>query len=464
MNNKQLRFRVGAALGLACWLSLGGPMPARAAAPFGVPVRLSFKFFLNGSGNRPATGELNTDTEIQTQVDRGNQILSSWTSELRIYNYEIVDVSGHSEWYNGDTDDRDAIRTAALADKTGFAWRDNAVNIYITANTGCSARADFPPDNNIVIICQSIFDTTVMHEIGHILNLYHTHQGESSGCTNCSASCTAGNSDNCSDTLPDSQCWNQNQISQNAYGANYAALTASQQYNVNMVWSNLMSYHNGDFRSMISSCQLDRMSSQASDDQTWLLSKRPVYVDPSNGGSQNGTFTQPYSSIQGAINSGTLNGRVLVLDQGTHADPTSVITTTTDVVPRKGTATIQEYMPPYDLPSNLEDSSNPQVKAAIIRAQQADRKKDISGVITNLLAAESFATGHERDAIRLEIAQRYRDNKEYEEAAVWFQRVADEADQPGLRKRSGEKAVAARKEHERRQQEKEKTKSNDNQK
>lgn len=461
MKSNRLNLRTWAALGFAGLWVLGGATPALAASPFGVPVRLSFKFFLNASGNRPGTGELNTDAEIAAQVDRGNQILSSWTSELRILQYEIVDVSGHSEWYSGDTDDRDAIRTAAKADTAGFAWRNNAVNIYITANTGCSARADFPPDNDIVIVCQSIFNTTVMHEIGHILNLYHTHQGESSGCTNCSASCTAGNDDQCSDTLPDSQCWDQNDIAQNSYGVNYASLTAGQKLNVDMVTSNLMSYHNGDYRSMLSSCQLDRMSAQASSDQTWLLSKRPLYVDPSNPSFEFGTFPFPYRSIQGAIGSGLMNNRVLVLDQGTHTNPSSAIITTIDVVPRKGTATVREYMPPYNLPSNLEESRNPRVKAAMIRAQQADRKKDISGVITNLLEAESFATDRERDAIREEIAQRYRDNQQFEEAATWFQKLADEADQPGLRKRSGERAVAAREELERRKAKKDKSQTDD---
>jgi len=433
-------------LGLAGLVFWGGASLAfAAAAPFGVPVRLSFKFFLNAAGNRPATGDINTDAEIEAQIARGNQIFSTWTSELRLHNVEIVDVAGHSEWYNATTDDRDAIRNAAIADPTGYAWRNDAINIYITANTGCSARSKFPPDNDIIIVCQSIFDTTVAHEVGHSLNLYHTHEtGGSDG------------GDECPDTLPDDPDWTRDQISTNAYGKVYAQLTDAQKYNVDMVWSNLMSYHNGDQRWMLSSCQMDRKSTQASSDQTWLLTKRPVYVDPDNAGSQNGTFPHPYRTIQNAINAGALNNRVLVLDQGTHDNPTSVVTTATDVVPRKGPATVRDYKVPYDLPSNLEESPNPNVRNAIIRAQLADRQKDILGVITNLLEAEKHATGRERDAIRLELAQRYRDNQQFEEAAVWFEKLADEADQPGLKSRSRQKATVMKEEAERRKKQKEK--------
>lgn len=426
-------------LGMAGLLGWAGAAPAfGAAAPFGVPVRLSFKFFLNAAGNRPPGGELNTDAEIEAQVARGNQILSAWTSELRLHLVEIVDVSGHSEWYDASTDDRDAIRTAAMADPAGYAWRNNAINIYIVYNYDCSARSKFPPDNDIIIVCQSIYDTTVAHEVGHSLNLYHTH--ETAG---------ADGGDECSDTLKDNEDWTRDQIATNAYDKVYALLDATQKYNVDMVWSNLMSYHNGDHRWMMSSCQMDRASTQASSDQTWLLSKRPIYVDAANVGVQNGTFPQPYQNIQNAINAGALNNRVLVLDQGTHANPSSAITTTTDVVPRKGTATIRDYKLPYDLPGKLDESPNLNVRAAILRAQLADRQKDIDGVITNLLEAEKHATNRERDAIRLELAQRYRDSQRFEEAGVWFQKVADEADQPGLRKRSREKAASAKVEAER---------------
>ncbi|MDW8310774.1 MAG: M43 family zinc metalloprotease, partial [Verrucomicrobiales bacterium] len=318
-----------------------------------------------------------------------------------------------------------------------------AVNIYITGNSACSAIADFPPKNNIVIVCQSIFDPTIMHEIGHILNLYHTHE-------------TAGSDggDECSDTIKDHPGWTRDQISYTNFSLPYASLSAAQKYQVDMVWSNLMSYHNLDYRWMLSDCQQNRMSGQASADQSWLLTKRPIYVDPARWIPflEFGTFPLPYQTIQKAINAGVLNNRVLVLQAGTHAEPGSVLSTSTDVVPRQGAATIRDFKPNYDLPCNLEESPNPKLRDAILRVQLADQQRDKKAAIEYLLEAERHAAARERDAVRLELAQRYRDSGQLEEAEAWFNKLAAEADQPGLRERSRNKANDARAEIERRKQ------------
>ena len=228
-----------------------------------VPIRLSVKFILNSSGNRPGSGEFNTDAEVNTQIDTANAIYKSMGSEFKHSVVEILEVSGASVYYNADTDDRDAIRNSAIADPTKYHWRNNAVNVYVTA-ANASARADFPPDNNIIIMCQSIFDTTLGHEIGHIMNLFHTHQS---------------GGDACADTLPDNKDWtNRDQVAQNSYGLNYNQLNAAQQQLVDNTWGNLMSYHSGDTRYMVTSDQANRESAQGYADRNWLLWKTPVYV------------------------------------------------------------------------------------------------------------------------------------------------------------------------------------------
>lgn len=401
---------------LASLLVLAGLVPALGE---GVPIRLSFKFILNAAGNRPPAGDINTDAEVDAQVERGNQIFGRWTSELRFDELEIVDVAGVSQWYPSDTNDRDALRTAATNDPATYHWRNDAINIYITSAND-SAISKFPPDNDIVLVCQAIFDTTIAHEVGHSVNLLHTHQPPDDGCT---------------DTLPDDQNWNQDDIANNAYGLPYAQLTAGQQYQVDMVWSNLMSYHNGDVRCMLSSQQMDRQSTQCYEDRNWLLSKVPVYVDSGYGGTHNGSFTQPYQTIQQAINAGILNNKALVPEQGTHEDPASVISTSTEIVTRKGISTIREARLPYSLPYALEESKNPAVREAVVRAQQSDRKGDLAGVIANLQEAEKHAANEEKSAIQLELAQRLRDAQRYEEAAAYFQKAADESAQKGLQER-----------------------------
>jgi hypothetical protein len=317
------------------------------------------------------------------------------------------------------------------------------VNLYITGGSG-SAIADFPPDNNIVIMCQGSYDSTMAHELGHILNLLHTHE------TCC------GGGDNCSDTLVDDADWNKDQIANNAYGLAYASCSVGQRFNVDMTFSNLMSYHDPDNRSMISPCQMDRESTQVYADRNFFLSKVPVYVQAGYGGVQAGSFTQPYGTVQGAINTGVLNNRVMVLKTGTHANPSGVISTRTDVVTRRGTSHVQEKPPEYDLPYDLENSKNAAVRAAILRAQASDRRKDAPAALTALLEAEKAAAGREKHSIQLELAQRLRDAKRFDEAEKWFQKVADDTEQPGLRKHASRRAGAMKDEVKKQREAKEK--------
>jgi hypothetical protein len=407
-----------------------------AAAPFGVPVRVSIKFILNGSGNRPASGSINTDAEVTAQFVRSSQIFSRFISEIRLHEVEILDVSGQSGFYLNDASEasRNEIRNAAIASPAAFFWRNNAVNLYITG-ASASAIADFPPNNNIVIMCQGSYDTTMAHELGHILNLAHTHEP-----------CCGG--DGCTDTLTDDGDWSKDQIANANYGVTYANCTVGQRFNVDMTYSNLMSYHDPDNRSMISPCQMDRQSTQVWDDRNFFLSKLPIYVQAGYGGAQAGSFTQPYATVQGAINAGVLNNRVMVLKTATHANPASVISTRTDVVTRRGTSVIQEKPPEYQLPYNLEDSKNPAVRAAILRVQASDKRKDAAGALAALLEAEKAATGREKHSIQLELAQRNRDANRFEEAQKWFQKVADDTEQPGLRKHALRRAETMKEEAE----------------
>jgi hypothetical protein len=413
-----VRMLLGGMLTCAC-----GGMVQAATAPFGVPVRVSVKFILNASGDRSPTGSINTDAEVQAQFARSSQIFSRFTSEIRLHEVEILEVSGQSTYYDNNASEasRDEIRNAAIASPAAFFWRNNAVNLYITGSSA-SAIADFPPNNNIVIMCQGSFDTTMAHELGHILNLYHTH------------STAIDDDDGCSDTLRDDEDWNKDQIANNAYGLTYANCSVGQKFNVDMTFSNLMSYHDPDNRSMIAPCQMDRQSTQVWDDRNYFLSKLPIYIQNGYGGSQAGSFTQPYATIQGAINAGVLNNRVMVLKAGTHANPASAISTRTDLVTRRGTSVVQEKTPEFDLPYDLENSKNAAVRAAILRVQASDKKKDVAAALAALLEAEKAATGREKHSIQLELAQRMRDASRFEEAQQWFQKVADATEQPGLRK------------------------------
>ena len=217
----------------------------------------------------------------------------------------------------------------------------------------------------------------------------------------------------------------------------YANLTPSQQAQVDMTWGNLMSYHDPDNRSMISPCQMDRESTQAYTDRNWILSKLPVYVDAANGGTHNGSFTEPYQTIQAALSAniftGELNGNAMVLEQGIYSRPSGTINTPCDIITRKGASTIQDAPPTYSLPYAVEKSTNAAVRQAVLRAQQCDRKGDLAGVIVNLKEAEQHATGREKSVLQLELAQRHRESGRLEEAENWFKKLAEGADQPALK-------------------------------
>jgi hypothetical protein len=411
--NTTFRFTLASLLALV-WLT-----PAFAQ---NVPLRLSFKFILDSSGNRPATGSLNTVAEIDEQITAGNQVFGRVISEMRLEKTEVVDVSGQSSFYtSGVTNaERDALRNAAIANPAAFSWRTNAINVYITG-ASASGVSDFPPNNNIIVLAQGVFDTTVAHECGHIMNLLHTHDLTD-----------ATNGDFCGDTIADNQNWTRDQIAQNNFGKTYANITAAQQLQVDAVWTNLMSYHNPDTRSFLTPNQMDRLSGQESTDRNTYFTKIPVFVGIASG-TPDGTFQHPFSTIQQAINAGATSGRVMVLQQGSYARPASALNFPLSIVSRSGPATIQEPPPAYDLPYSVQDSKNAGVKAAVKRAQECDRKNDIPGVIANLTEAEKLASGREKTALQLEIAQRLRDSKQPDEAEKWFKKVATSADQPKLR-------------------------------
>ncbi len=431
---------------------------AQSALAF-VPVRISIKFIVDAGGNRPSTGNINTNAEINGEVNWGNTILQQNVSEHRLDLLELYDLTGVSGWYNSSSSvtNRNNLRTAAIAAPGTYGWRTDAINVYINAGTS-SAISDFPPNNNIILVNQNCGNnpSCLLHEIGHSVNLYHTH------------STTIGGGDGCADTIPDNQSWTRNQISQNSFGCNYSACTTGQQDQVDLVFNNIMSYHTGEQQLRVSECQMDRESAQAYSDAGWLLSEIPVYVNSGYTGSfQFGTFIMPYKTVQAAVTAGLAN-RVLVIQQGTYP-LTSTITDNTTVVPRVGSATIDNGAHLYTIPVDLEESEVREVRDAVRivrsedksnrkvmkaaekaakKAAKAEEKASImadarekrnlhkKNAVDSLMNAERFAGGEEKVALQLELAQRYRDDDNCVEAIEFFNIAANATTQPYLRDRA----------------------------
>jgi hypothetical protein len=414
-------------------LLLAPVFPVQQVWSLELPIRVSVNFILNASSNRPATGDLNTDAEVNALVQRANEILTENRTEYKFQLLGINEVVGESEFYNlpsggNNGANRDAIRNAAIADPTTWHWRTDAINMYINGcNLGYSAISDFPPNNNIVFFNQYAYEPLMLHEVGHSVNLLHTHQGGGDGC---------------SDTLPDDQDWTRDQISQNSYGLNYSQLNAAQQALVDNTWENLMSYHDVDNTHIITPQQGDRMSTQTYTDRNWLLTDTPVYIkDGAPSAGANGSWNNPYPTIQAAINAGQVNNRTLVLmASSSHDNPTSVLDANTDLITRRGSSTIDGKMRDYEVGYDLENSTNAALAAAVLLSQNLAREGDAEGSLAAIRKAADLAKGRDRLALLTEIGDRMKAKDEFDEAERFYTLAAAESDQPALTARFSKKA------------------------
>jgi len=446
-----------------------------------VGVKISIKFILDANGNRPATGNLNTDARIVSEVDQGTQILREVITEFGLNRVELVDVAGISQWYSvaATTANRDAIRNAAIANPASYLWRTDSLNIYINGGTG-SAVSDFPPNNNIILMNQLCTNTPscILHETSHSLNLLHTHEAN----------------DGCADTLPDNSSWTKDQLSQANFGQPFANLNATQQDQVNLTYNNIMSYHTDEAQRRISPCQMDRMSTQGYSDRNRLYVRIPVYVNGAFAGAHNGSFANPYQTLQAALNAGGLADRAIVLQQGNYTTTQPEINVPNlQLLTRSGTSAVSRTFASavtyaaeqrgvsraagsdlastqgaksYNLPVNFDNSQNAslralmkavqtddtsarkitreaedaarnarteQEKAAILAAAEARKKQLEASAVSRLLESEQVASGDERLAVRFELAQRYRDSRNWDLALKYYRLVADTTDQQGLK-------------------------------
>src|SRR5262249_40095972 len=122
-----------------------------------------------------------------------------------------------------------------------WGWNANAINVYV--NNSSSGQCSFVGQGSTIALGTSIVTGTVLHEVGHIFNLKHTHAGDSD-CSNGLNPLADG--DGLSETIPDDLCRNRDQLSQGYYSRNYDELTSAEQDYVNSSWLNVMSYHQED--------------------------------------------------------------------------------------------------------------------------------------------------------------------------------------------------------------------------
>jgi hypothetical protein len=191
------------------WLALASIATAE------VELRVSIKVILGPSNEwpdntntvGPASDALNINSEqvLRDNIKASNLILARHAAGYRfvLRDDTIYTLTGFANsWFTGDARTaafRDSLEAAALADKPTWQWHDDSINIYL--NDSRSGFCSRPGDNRSAItIGAGAYSTLIIHEIGHFVDLPHTHTGDND---NDNPPDDWADGDGFSETLPD---------------------------------------------------------------------------------------------------------------------------------------------------------------------------------------------------------------------------------------------------------------------
>ena len=250
--------------------------------------RVSVKIILDSNGNGPtATNEFNYSTEarIRQEFDDYNKLLGrmGWGYQLQLT--EVIRVSGISQWFSvnaRDGDQRTQLEVQAKLHPIQYAYRPDALNIYINNTSSGVSGGHLPLIGDVIFAGAAGYWTLLIHEIGHGLGLCHTH-----GCA-CNDNCT-NVSDDIADTVTDSDSWTSaNNVAMANFGVTYNSLNANQRLQVDNVWRNIMSYHNNDDNTnrldRFTHDQWERIVDVSNFEKRNIASGKSVFVDGSASG------------------------------------------------------------------------------------------------------------------------------------------------------------------------------------
>lgn len=332
-------------------------MPVTGKEDSVINIRLSYKIILNPKNlDRPVNSdhETVTDSMIADAVDQMNEILESTWRGYRVQLAEVVEIGGlgsdagnPSRWFAedfiGDFDAnsmKEKMVQEAMAAPDVYAWRKNAINLYVNQGTGGGKWWRWR-DSDLIVLGPTYADAGWfhLHEIGHYFNLYHTHG------VGCDSRSIKPGDDDVADTILDLPWWDLDEIARCNFERGYYQLTAEEQEQVDNVAENVMSYHNNRPVSAqltrFTEGQLDRWTDAAAYSiRDQVMDGRTYVVDQQSIGGH-GTSDNPFPNLGQAVEvASSAEGNIILARPGTFTGPLHITTPMTLRASRAGAVTI----------------------------------------------------------------------------------------------------------------------------
>ena len=294
--------------------SLSLKKPGQVQAPPLLPFRIPLAIHICRMND--STGGF-TLAQLDVAMLKLNELYASTGIQFFVYGDVIYINNTYFFTVKDNQTDRDFLRSQAVV--------ANAVNVYFTNLDSLCGQGTFPGDVVQGVLmnndCAGTATNTssFAHELGHFLNLYHTHETAfGMECPNGSNCSTTG--DLLCDTPADPDLTNR--VTACIYTGGVNAPPGCEGTYAPQV-ANLMSYATKNCRNLFTAGQIDRMLATLTGSRRYLLNLER-YVAKGWTGTQNGAPEFPFATISAALASAG-PGMVIFANAGVYPENINVL-------------------------------------------------------------------------------------------------------------------------------------------